>query len=66
MIQGVFVLVDALVRVSDTILKNYESVSNATVLGQLAKRGYMKVFMNGVRSLAPGRRLVGRLSLIHI
>ena len=41
MIQGVFVLVDALVRVSDTILKNYESVSNATVLGQLAKRGYM-------------------------
>ena len=60
MIQGFFVLVDAIVRVSDTILKNYESVSNATVLGQLAKRGYMKVFMNGVRSLAPGRRLVGR------
>ena len=41
-------MVDALVKVSDTVLKNYESVSNATVLGELAKRGYMKVFMNGV------------------
>ena len=53
-------MVDVAVRVSDDVLKKYEGVSNATVLGALAKRGYLKVFMNGVHSLAPGRRLVGR------
>ncbi len=53
-------MVDVAVRVSDELLKKYESVSNATVLGELARRGYLKVFMSGVHSLASGRRLVGR------
>ena len=53
-------MVDVVVRVSDDVLKKYEGVSNATVLGALAKRGYLKVFMNGVHSLAPSRRLVAR------
>ena len=53
-------MVDARFRVSDDLLKKYETVSNATVLGELSRHGYMKVFMNGVHSLAPGRRLVGR------
>ena len=53
-------MVDVAVRVSDELLKKYEGVSNATVLGALSKRGYLKVFMSGVKSLAPGRRLVGR------
>lgn len=53
-------MVDVAVRVPDDLLKKYESVSNATVLGALAKRGYLKVFMYGVHSLSPGRRLVGR------
>ncbi|MDA1280451.1 MAG: hypothetical protein O3B95_10520 [Chloroflexi bacterium] len=53
-------MVDARVRVSDELLSKYESVSNATVLGELSRRGYLKVFMNNVHSLAKGRRLVGR------
>lgn len=53
-------MVDVVARVSDDLLEKYESISNATVLGALAKRGYLKVYMNGVHSLAPGRRLVGR------
>jgi regulator of RNase E activity RraA len=48
------------VRVSDELLERLQPVSNATVLGLLLKRGYDKVYMEGVRSLAPGRRLVGR------
>ena len=47
-------------RVSGELLKKYETVSNATVLGALLRRGYDKVFMEGVHCLAPGRRLVGR------
>lgn len=46
--------------VSNELLEQYRSVSNATVLGTLLKRGYNKTYMNGVHSLAPGRRLVGR------
>ena len=48
------------VRVSDELLARLQPVSNATILGLLLKRGYDKVYMEGVRSLAPGRRLVGR------
>ncbi len=48
------------VRVSDDLLERLQPVSNATILGLLLKRGYDKVYMEGVRSLAPGRRLVGR------
>ena len=46
--------------VSDELLARYRGISNATVLGQLLRRGYDKVYMLGVESLAPGRRLVGR------
>ena len=48
------------VNVSDDLLARLQPVSNATILGLLLKRGYDKVYMEGVRSLAPGRRLVGR------
>ena len=47
-------------RVSDDLLARLQPVSNATILGLLLKRGYNKVYMEGVHSLAPGRRLVGR------
>lgn len=53
-------MVDAVVRVSDELLKKYESLSNATVLGELSRRDYKKVYMTGVHSLAKGRRMVGR------
>ena len=53
-------MVDVAVRVSDELLDKYRSVSNATVLGELSRRDYKKVYMNGVHSLAKGRRLVGR------
>lgn len=53
-------MVEPTVRVSDSLLEQYRSVSNATVLGKLLQRGYDKTYMNGVRSLALGRRLVGR------
>lgn len=46
--------------VSNELLEKYQSVSNATVLGRLLKRGYEKTYMIGVHTLAPGRRLVGR------
>ena len=46
--------------VSDELLTKYRDVSNATVLGMLLRLGYDRVYMQGVRSLAPGRRLVGR------
>jgi regulator of RNase E activity RraA len=42
------------------LLEKYKSVSNATVLGTLLRLGYEKTYMNGVHSLAKGRRLVGR------
>ena len=47
-------------RVSDELLQELHKVSSATILGLLLKRGYDKVYMAGVRSLAPGRLLVGR------
>ena len=53
-------MVEPSVRVSDELLARYREVSNATVLGLLAKRGYLKVYMEGVRCYTPGRRLVGR------
>lgn len=45
--------------VSDELVARFREVSNATVLGQLARRGYHKVYMTGVDSMAPGRRLAG-------
>jgi regulator of RNase E activity RraA len=53
-------VVEPSARVSNELLEKYRTVSNATVLGQLLRRGYAKVYMERVRSLAPGRRLVGR------
>jgi len=53
-------MVDPTVRVSNDLLEKYSSVSSATVLGRLLRMGYDKTYMRGVRSLAPGRRLVGR------
>lgn len=53
-------MVEPSAKVSNELLAKYESVSNATVLGQLLRLGYDKTYMNGVHSLAPGRRLVGR------
>ncbi len=46
--------------VSDSLLTKLAVVDNATVLGLLMRRGYSKVYMEGVRSLAPGRRMAGR------
>lgn len=53
-------MVDPSARVSDALLKKLSGVSNATVLGLLLRRGYAKVYMEGVKTLAPGRRLAGR------
>ena len=53
-------MVEPSARVSDELLEKYRPLSNATVLGQLLKLGYARVYMEGVRSLAHGRRLVGR------
>ncbi len=53
-------MVEPFAAVSDELLEKYQSVSNATILGTLLKRGYEKTYMTGVNSLAPGRRLVGR------
>ena len=46
--------------VSDDALERLRGVSNATILSCLARKGYEKVYMEGVVSLASGRRLVGR------
>ncbi len=53
-------MVEPTAHVSNELLEQYRTVSNATVLGALLKRGYDKTYMQGVHSLAPGRRLVGR------
>jgi len=53
-------VVEPTATVSNDLLERYRSVSSATVLGRLLQRGYDKTYMNGVHSLAPGRRLVGR------
>ncbi len=47
-------------KVPDSTLRKLESVSGATVLGLLLKRGYEHTWMRGVRPLAPGRHLAGR------
>ena len=44
---------------SPELVSGFSKVSNATALGALARRGYNKVYMNGVESLSKGRRLVG-------
>ena len=53
-------MADPSARVSDELLDKYRSLSNATVLGQLLRMGYAKVYMEGVHTLAKGRRLIGR------
>ena len=53
-------MAEPLANVSDELLARYRGISNATVLGQLLRRGYDRVYMHGVESLAKGRRLVGR------
>ena len=53
-------MAEPLANVSDELLARYRDISNATVLGQLLRRGYEKVYMLGVESLAKGRRMVGR------
>lgn len=58
--QGGAGLTEPSAHVSDEILDRLKGVSNATVLGSLKRRGYDRVYMEGVSSLAPGRRLVGR------
>ena len=44
-------------EVTADLVERFHGVSNATVLGQLWRRGYDKVYMSGVASLAKGRRL---------
>ena len=44
-------------EVTADLVERFHGVSNATVLGQLWRRGYDKVYMSGVASLAEGRRL---------
>lgn len=41
--EGIQILVDVAVRVPDDLLKKYRSMSNATVPGELSRRGYLKV-----------------------
>ena len=53
-------MVEPTAQVSDELIERLKNVSNATVLGQLLRRGYDKVYMEGVHSLAKGRRMVGR------
>jgi regulator of RNase E activity RraA len=47
-------------RVSDALLRRLAGIDNATILGLLNRRGYMKVYMRGVRCMTPGLRLAGR------
>ncbi|MFW6174961.1 MAG: hypothetical protein ACOC5K_04205, partial [Chloroflexota bacterium] len=47
-------------QVSDETLSRLSGVSNATVLGLLLRRGYRKVYMEGVKPIVPGRRLCAR------
>lgn len=47
-------------RVSNELLDRLAGVDNATILGMLNRRGYMKVYMRGVRCMTPGRRLAAR------
>ncbi|MBI4218948.1 MAG: hypothetical protein HY682_02315, partial [Chloroflexi bacterium] len=47
-------------RVSNELLSKLALVDNATVLGSLSRRGYLKVYMRGVKCMTPGRRLAAR------
>ncbi|MBI4306200.1 MAG: hypothetical protein HY678_07760 [Chloroflexi bacterium] len=47
-------------RVSNELLSKLALVDNATVLGSLNRRGYLKVYMRGVHCMTPGRRLAAR------
>ena len=47
-------------QVSDELLSQLAGLSNATVLSALRQRGYHRVFMEGVKPIAPGRRLCAR------
>ncbi len=47
-------------QVSDELLAQIFEVSNATILSALRKRGYHKVYMEGVKPLTTGRRLCAR------
>jgi regulator of RNase E activity RraA len=47
-------------RVSNQLLSKLAGVDNATILGMLNRRGYMKVYMQRVHCMTPGRRLAAR------
>jgi len=51
---------EPIAQVSDELLAQISEVSNATVLSALRQRGYHKVYMDGVKPLATGRRLCAR------
>ena len=53
-------MIEPVSPVSDATLKKLDNVSSATVLGQLARRGYVNTWMEGVRPLSPGIHLAGR------
>lgn len=53
-------MTEPMANISDELIQKYRNISNATVLGQLLRRGYDKVYMLGVESMAKGRRMVGR------
>ncbi|MCH7906218.1 MAG: hypothetical protein IIC29_05080 [Chloroflexi bacterium] len=53
-------MIEPTAQVSDELLSRLADVSNATVLSALRQRGYHRVFMDGVKSIAPGRRLCAR------
>lgn len=53
-------MVEPAKRVSNRLLSKLAGVDNATVLGMLNRRGYMKVYMSGVHCMTPGRRLAAR------
>lgn len=46
--------------VSEALLERYQKVATPTVEDVLRRRGYVKVFMEGVHPLTPGRRLAAR------
>ena len=50
-------MTQSMTEVTADLVERFHGVSNATVLGQLWRRGYDKVYMSGVASLAEGRRL---------
>ena len=50
-------MTEPMTAITGALVERYRDVSNATVLGQLWRRGYDKVYMRGVASLSKGRRL---------